>query len=277
MITHNLHHAHKRTLVLLCALFLSAASYAQTNKSKKITVLSYNIHHGNPPSRAKEGYIDLKAIAKVIKKSKAGLVALQEVDVNTERSGKGINQAQALAEMIGMRYYFAKTIDFQGGDYGIALLSAYPIIESSFYRLPMEEESKGEPRGVAVITVKLPGGEKLKVASTHLDLKVENKALQSVALKRIFENEGLPLILAGDFNALPDSEVIRELDQEFRRTCTENCGFTIPVVEPNRTIDYIMYRKPEQFQLISHQVIDEPYASDHLPVRAELKLNMSKP
>lgn len=240
------------------------------DKEKPIKVLCYNIHHANPPSRP--DYIDLPAIARVINESKADLVALQEVDVNTDRSGKGIHQARELAKLTGMYSFFVKTIDHGGGDYGIAILSKFPVLDSASYKLPMKEGAGGEPRGVASITVMLPGGKKIIFASTHLDLKPVNKSLHSVELNSIFKNQRYPVILAGDFNSTPESEVIKEMDTQFTRTCTQGCGFTIPEVNPNRTIDYIMYSKSAKIEVVSHQVIAEPYASDHLPVLAELRM-----
>jgi endonuclease/exonuclease/phosphatase family metal-dependent hydrolase len=56
------------------------------NKSTVIRVLSYNIHHCNPPS--KEGLIDVDTIAKAVELQKPTIVALQEVDVNTKKIRK---------------------------------------------------------------------------------------------------------------------------------------------------------------------------------------------
>lgn len=264
----------KKTVTCLFLLIagLSSQLYSNGKEQPVIKVLSYNIHHCNPPSKAKEGLIDINAIAKVIKESGAGLVALQEVDVNTERSGKGVHEARELAKLTGMHFFFAKTIDHQGGDYGIAVLSKFPIVDSASFRLPMKEGAGGEPRGVAIVTVKLDNGKKIVFASTHLDLKAANKPLQAVELNRILGEKKLPVILAGDFNSTPRSDAIAELDRQFTRTCKDDCGFTIPEINPNRTIDFIMYRKPDQFEVLSHKVISEPYASDHLPILAELKL-----
>ena len=171
-----------------------------------------------------------------------------------------------------MHSFFVKTIDYQGGEYGIAVLSKFPIVDSAAYKLPKQEDAGGEPSGLATVTVQLKSGKKLKFASTHFDLKAPNKALQAAAVVRIFKDEPLPVILAGDFNAGPESEPIARLDKAFTRTCTEGCGFTIPQVNPKRTIDYIMFRKPERFEVLSHRVINEEYASDHLPILAILKV-----
>lgn len=257
-------------LIAFLMLLFGPGQIFSVDKETPLKVLCYNIHHANPPS--KPDFIDLPAIARVIRESGADLVALQEVDVHTLRSGKDVHQARELAKLTGMYSFFVKTIDHGGGDYGIAILSKFPILDSASYKLPMKEGAGGEPRGVAEITVKLPGGKKILFASTHLDLKAANKVLHSAELNRIFKNRRFPVILAGDFNSTPDSEVIKELDGQFTRTCTEHCGFTIPEVNPTRTIDYIMFNKTAKIEVLSHKVIAEPYASDHLPVLAELRL-----
>ena len=85
-----------------------------TGGSAVIRVLSYNIHHANPPSRA--DLIDMKAIANVILSERPDLVALQEADVYTSRSGSSLHQAEELGRLTGMKAYFAKAIDYAGGD-----------------------------------------------------------------------------------------------------------------------------------------------------------------
>ncbi|GAB3932462.1 endonuclease/exonuclease/phosphatase family protein [Larkinella terrae] len=238
-------------------------------KAKTLTVMTYNIHHCNPPSAGAK--IDVEAIARVIRKEKPDFVALQEVDVNTERSGKGLNQARELARLTGMNFFFSKAIDHQGGDYGVAVLSRFPILDSTRFPLPVDPVIKGEPRTVAAVTVEIAKGRKVIFASTHLDLKEPNRMTQSELIVKHFENAGLPMILGGDFNALSDSRVIQYLDQHFVRSC-QACAPTIPVEKPNRAIDFIMYKPGETFKTLSTKVIDEQYASDHLPVVVKVQV-----
>lgn len=237
-----------------------------------LKVMTYNIHHCNPPSLP-EGNIDVAAIARVINDQKPDLVALQEVDVNTERSGKGKNQAEELARLTGMHFYFAKAIDHQGGDYGVAVLSKFPVLDSIRYPLPLPEGIKGEPRTVAAVKIRIPGDKEIWFASTHLDLKEETRLYQSDLILKRFGALPEPVILGGDFNALPESKVIARLDGVFKRTCIENCAPTIPVINPRRTIDFIMHTHPARIRTAKNTVIDEKYASDHLPVVAELLID----
>ncbi len=249
----------------------TSGSANATERVDKLKVMSYNIHHANPPSR--EGYIDLDAIAAVIKAQDPDLLALQEVDVNTERSG-AFNQAEELARRLSMNYYFGKAIDYQGGEYGVAILSKYPISETVVNRLPTQEGTRGEPRILATAKVTLPDGTHIRFGSTHLDAQREpvNRQLQINKIAEIAQAEKLPFIIAGDFNATPDSEIIQVLDQHFTRSCMQ-CEPTIPVNNPSRTIDFIAFSHPaDKFKAGSQQVINETYASDHLPIVAEINI-----
>lgn len=259
-------------IVFFCwcaAAFAKGSDKIVDRKVKTLKVMTYNIHHCNPPSAGDK--IDVAAIAKVIKNEKPDFVALQEVDVNTERSGKGINQAKELAKLTGMNYFFSKAIDHQGGDYGVAVLSRFPILDSTKFILPIDPVIKGETRTIAAVTVEISKGKKIIFASTHLDLKEQNRLTQAELIVKHFEKSNLPVILGGDFNALPDSKVIQYFDKTFTRSCQE-CAFTIPVEVPDRAIDFIMYKSDGTLESVSTRVIDEKYASDHLPVVAELKV-----
>lgn len=256
----------------VCLLLLLGGCGKNTNPAGRETlrVMTYNIHHANPPSESIK--IDMEAIAGVINRQNPDLVALQEVDIRTERSGKSLDQARELARLTGMKSFFMKALDYQGGAYGVAVLSKYPIVDSAGYLLPRKAVLGGEDRAVASITVQLPGKRKVIFASTHLDLKEENRLAQAEALIGHFQDSRLPMILGGDFNALAGSPVINLFDRTFTRTCRDNCAPTIPVKNPNRTIDFVMYKAESDFKVISTRVIDEQYASDHLPVVVELAL-----
>lgn len=257
---------------LLLSLLIANPSWAESpaRKGKTIKVMTYNIHHCNPPSAGAK--IDVEAIARVIRQQNPDLVALQEVDVNTERSGKGLHQANELARLTGMHFFFSKAIDHQGGDYGVAVLSRFPILDSIRFILPIDPAIGGETRTIAAITVEPVKGKKIIFASTHLDLKEPNRLTQSALIIDHFKASNLPMILGGDFNAQSDSQVIRRLDQQFTRSC-QTCAPTIPVENPNRAIDFIMFTSDGTFKSKSTKVIDEKYASDHLPVLAELDLH----
>jgi endonuclease/exonuclease/phosphatase family metal-dependent hydrolase len=232
-----------------------------------VKVMSYNIHHCNPPS--KPNLIDVDAIVHAIREQNPDLLALQEVDVHTERSG-AVNQAEEIAGRLNMHFFFGKAIDHQGGAYGVAILSKFPLSEAAVHRLPTKAGTSGEPRVLATAKVTLPDGTSIRFGSTHLDAQRDsvNRQMQIGKIAEIASSEPLPFIIAGDFNATPETGVIGLLDKHFTRTC-QSCAPTIPVTNPSKAIDFIAYNQPsDNFTVASHKVVDERYASDHLPVVA---------
>lgn len=256
--------------LICCAFLIDADPEDGVAKKQRLKILCYNIHHASPPSKPES--IDLDAIAKVITSQQPDLVALQEVDVFTGRSGPH-NQAEELANRTGLKPYFFKAIDFDGGEYGVAILSRYPVTQSNVYPLPTREGSGGEPRVLATTFIQLPGAKQIVFACTHLDAQADsvNRQLQINAIADILKETSLPIILAGDFNATPGSQVIEVLDKHLTRTC-DPCQFTIPVDRPDKTIDFIAFSPGGKFKVKQHIVITERYASDHLPVFAELEI-----
>ncbi|MEJ7823163.1 MAG: endonuclease/exonuclease/phosphatase family protein [Chitinophagaceae bacterium] len=233
-----------------------------------LRIMTYNIHHANPPASA---IIDVNGIANIIKLQNPDLVALQEIDVNTTRSGTSLNQAAELGRLTGLKYYFAKTIDYASGEYGVAILSKYTMDVTKNTLLP---SPGAEQRILATALITLPDGKKIVFASTHLDAQTSetNRLLQINKIVEILQPETNPVIIGGDFNAAPGTNTINALDAAFTRTCITSCGFTIPATNANKTIDFIAYKPSSSFTVLEHKVINEKLASDHLPVLAVLKL-----
>lgn len=242
----------------------------ETRKGIDLRVMTYNIRHANPPS--KPDSIDIDAIVRVISAEEPDLVALQEIDDSTRRSGTG-NQAEIIAEKLGMNYFFAKAIDFDNGEYGVAILSRWPLSDQTIHKLPGSPAD--ELRVLATVRVELADSSSLMFGSTHLDHKKDpdNRLQQMQRIKEISSTQPFPLVLAGDFNAAPGSPSIDLFDQEFTRTCGE-CEPTYPAVGPEKAIDFIGFKDPEKrIRVKKHEVKAEPYPSDHLPVSAILEIS----
>ncbi|MEJ5994981.1 endonuclease/exonuclease/phosphatase family protein [Pedobacter sp. Du54] len=241
---------------------------AKLNIGETFKVMTYNIHHANPTS--KTGLIDLGAIAAVINKEKPDLVGLQEVDRFTKRSGN-TDEAKALAERTGLNYYFFKAIDYDGGDYGVAILSRYPI--KNPLKLALPQVAKGEPRVLSYVDVVLPNKTILTFSNTHLDATRpdSNRVAQMKTIVNELNTKKNAIILVGDLNCESRAEPIILLDQYFKRSCVSNCSPTIPQDKPTKTIDYIALRNAN-WSVKEHRVISEVYASDHRPVVAVYQL-----
>jgi endonuclease/exonuclease/phosphatase family metal-dependent hydrolase len=271
----NYYYYQMKRIILSALCLITGATWCNGQQQKTLKVMSYNIRIASPPS-TQWGGTDLAAIAKVIKANDPDLVALQEVDAFTERSGKTVDQAKELGAMTGLHYFFAKAVDRSGGDYGVAVLSRYPIVESQAYRLPPHEGSEGEVRGLAFIVVK-PFGDNKKVGfiSTHLDhMSDADRTLQAEKVLEITEkHKKLPIIFGADLNMQPTNKVMEVIKRKYFMHCTD-CPLTFPQVDAKVTIDYLLTNKKanKAFKVENYRTIEEPYASDHHPLMADFTL-----
>lgn len=261
------------SLALMFLSIITCCSSSQENEialeKQKISMMTYNIHHAAP---ANSEAVSLENIAAVIRQSNAELIALQEVDVNVPRSGN-VDQAQQLAELLDMEYHFSKSIDYQGGEYGVAILSKYPLSNKRRIELPMP--TAGEKRSVVLASVTLPNGETIEFGSTHLDLNVPNRTAQAEELNTLSKSTAKPIFIGGDYNADPGSTEITVLKKEYSLSCMNSCPNSFPVRNPNKAIDFIASNKlaNQQYSLVSSLAMLGQYSSDHLPVEAIYQSN----
>jgi endonuclease/exonuclease/phosphatase family metal-dependent hydrolase len=111
--------------------------------------------------------------------------------------------------------------------------------------------------------------------STHFQHNVEaDRVDEAEAVNRHLatEHEKIPTILAGDINAVPDSEPMKALLSKWTNAIDAGAAPTVPSKEPNSRIDYIFYRQGDPFEVVETHVIPEAMASDHRPVFAVLKV-----
>ncbi|MBC9930426.1 endonuclease/exonuclease/phosphatase family protein [Chitinophaga qingshengii] len=255
-----------KRLLLITVVCLTGLSL--TAQMQKVKVLTYNIHHGENM----KGVLDLQGIANVILATNPDLVALQEVDSVTQRT-KNTDQLKELAAITGMYTYFAKAMDYDGGGYGTGILSRFPITEAITLPLPSIAKNAVEPRVAGIVTVKLPGDSLLHFISTHLDAErsAGNRIAQAGALVKYFKETNTPVVLAGDFNAIPASKEINTLKKLFT-DATQQMGPTFPSDTPRVKLDYIMVHPKSRWNVTGARIIEEAVASDHRPVLSELEL-----
>ena len=249
----------------------------------RLTVLSYNIHH----AEGVDGKLDLDRIAKIIRDTKPDIVGLQEVDDRVARS-RSVDQPNELARLMGLPHVvFGKNIDLQGGGYGCAILSRFPIATHENVLLPNVDQ--GDQRGVIRAELRIPGMDQpLIVLATHLDHRPDDRerVASAKAINGLVERTpDRPALLIGDMTAVIGSPTLKLLDARWQRTNTLQLP-TIPVTKPQRQIDFICVRPflvgqsppadgqspPQRWKLIDTRVLDEPVASDHLPIVAVVEL-----
>lgn len=239
----------------------------EDNQNLRLRILSYNIHH----AEGVDGKLDIPRIAQVILSVDPDLVALQEVDKNTIRTGK-VNQDIELSRLTKMNSVFGSNITFQGGQYGNAILSKFPIIKNKNFLLPNVDS--GEQRGLLQSQIQISNKENVLFFSTHLDhRRSDTERLASAkAINQIISLDNKsPAILAGDFNDVPDSPTLKELGKVWLRT-NKKILRTIPASKPSRQIDYIFVQPKERWKIIESQVLDEDIASDHRAIFSIIEL-----
>ncbi|MBE6639044.1 MAG: hypothetical protein E7616_06285 [Ruminococcaceae bacterium] len=211
---------------------------------------SYNIANGRE--------VDHKMfmLAKDIVDHDLDIVGLQEVDQNCTRSGS-IDTMKTLSEMTGYKYYaFFKAINLQGGEYGSAILSKYPILESESF--PLNTRGK-EARvlGRSAIDV---NGTTVNFFVTHLSYEADDiRAEQFNYVNQVLSAHDR-CILVGDFNisslaeyyALDNVGMVNS--EEFfvytfpsKKTCIDNIIYSVddftfgePSYLPNGNSDHNM-------------------------------------
>jgi endonuclease/exonuclease/phosphatase family metal-dependent hydrolase len=225
-------------------------------------VLTYNIHHGE----GVDGKVDLPRIADVIKGATPDVVAVQEVDQGTQRTAH-VDQPAELARLTGLKCIFARNIDWEGGGYGTAVLTRLPVKGVEQHRLP--SHYKGEQRGVQVVELGA-GDDTFVFFATHLNYRPEeDERLDSVKkIRSLLPAYGdAPMVLAGDLNAEPGSETMKQFGVDWQRANAEPVK-TYPAEAPAKQIDYVLVRPAERWTIVEVRVLDEAVASDHRPVLA---------
>jgi endonuclease/exonuclease/phosphatase family metal-dependent hydrolase len=233
---------------------------------RRLRVLTYNIHHGE----GTDGKLDLPRIARVISEQKPDLVSLQEVDRKTRRT-RNVDQPAELARLTGMNAAFGRGIDFEGGEYGNAVLSRFKIESTDVHRLPVKE---GEERRCALVATVRPwaAGPQVVFVATHLNHRDEAERVREVEeIQRVLAGERRPTILAGDLNSRPATPPLQKFTGAWLDAAASTkpeASFTFPSDKPVRRIDYVLLRPATAWRVVDTAVVNEPVASDHRPVLA---------
>lgn len=266
------------------ASFSTGFQNAASKQSIHLRILSYNILGG----RNIDGSRNLNRIAKVINEISPDLVSLQEVDRKTAHMN-GIDIPAVLSKLTEMDFVFGGAMEYDGGEYGVAILSKVPVEVYSNYPLPHSKNR--EPR--TALAVKLKWTElnnEIIFISTHLDHQnsPNDRIAQANEINKIIaQYKNTPIILAGDLNCFPHSQPMAILLKWFKDTWkSHQDGFTFPSKEPAKRIDYILHDEVNPWSVTNvytgievnssdstwHTLLE--ITSDHLPLIAELELQV---
>ncbi len=150
----------------------------------------------------------LEGVEEQIAALEADVVLLQEVDVGVRRTGS-VDQPRLLGEALGMHYAFAAAVEFDGGDFGMAVLSDLPL--SAAERISLDSEGGYEDRIAFDVTVCV-GPRSLRLVDVHADFvpDVNERNLVDLA-QHLGSLEQTSTLVAGDFNAVPETAGVMQL------------------------------------------------------------------
>lgn len=260
--------------VMVASVLGGGAAGAEHADRASLRVLSFNIHH----AEGTDGELDVDRIARVIARSGADVAGLQEVDRHYSERSDWADQARELADRLGFHVVFGANIDEDppaAGEprvqYGTAILSRYPIVDWSNTHL--ERSPDQEQRGLLHAELNIRG-ERVHVYDTHLAASSQpDRAAQARQIAELVD-PARPTVLVGDMNALPGDEELAPLRERFTDVwlvAGEGPGATLPSENPDKRIDHI-YVGDEVTPTTARVLTDEPEASDHLPVLAQLEV-----
>lgn len=254
-----------------------------TKNKPHLRIATYNIGKNEASDNVKD-FTNLNA---AIKKLSADIIAVPEVDNKTARS-QHIDQLKTIATANNYHYAFGKALDFDGGEYGLGILSKYKIQHTQVIKLP---SGNAEQRVALLAQVSVPGFDTpVIVIVTHLDWQkdptirvAQVRHIMGVSIGDIpsdFKDIASSIqILAGDFNTTKDELPLKEVRYLFNPVEKKGTDYrTWPAVNPAIDIDHIFTFKGQKWDV---KKIEIPHnspaftwstASDHLPFIADMTL-----
>ena len=241
------------TFIFFSIVFNLEAFPVNKKSEDRIKILSYNIRN----AKGLDNVIDYKRIGNIIRRVDADFVALQELDSATVRSNKAV-VLNELATLTGMYPTYRSSISFQGGKYGIGILTKEKPLRVEAFPLPGKEEK----RSLLILEMK-----KYVLCCTHFSLTQADRMTTVEIVTNAVKKYSKPVFLAGDLNTEVGTPEMNKLEENWS-VLNNPSQLTIPADNPKSCIDFILAKKDSgyQFETIEGAVENEPVAADHLPV-----------
>lgn len=246
-------------IIIMTAFSLNAQNNSFHREANTHRIMSYNIHN----AQGTDGKTDYKRIANHIESISPDVIALQEVDSITRRSNN-TDVLKTIADITRMHYIYSPAIFFEGGKYGIGLLSKERPISHKKIALPGAEEAR---------TLLMAEYSNYIVFATHLSLTASDREQSVTIINEQAKLFNKPVFLAGDLNATPESDEIKSLAKDWKILNNVKAP-TYPSAGAKETIDYLMgyTANGKTYSVLQVRVIPDSIASDHRPIFADIRL-----
>ena len=168
----------------------------------------------------------------------------------------------SLRALTGMHAFFSAAIPYDGGSYGIGILSKEKPLAIRTLPMPGREEAR---------TMIVAEFKDYVFCATHQSLTPEDQEASVPLILQATDSIGKPVFLAGDMNSHPH-EKPQQLLREHFITLNDTTAHTFPADQPQECIDYIYAYagNGHSFEVTQDTVIAEPKASDHRPVSVKV-------
>jgi len=236
--------------------------------------MTYNVHS----CIGTDKHHNLDRIAQVIGNYNPDIVALQELDNGHSRSSQ-LHQAQKIAERLQLHFHYHSVREISDQQFGNAILCRVPMSIIRAGALPtLKGRPRVEDRGALWVELEI-GGRPLQILNTHFGLWPKERVMQAHTLlgKEWLGNRNVntPLIICGDFNAIPRTAAYRQLTNSFadvqKQIPTLRARKTFPSRFPLARLDHIFITPnltPTRLE-VPHNALTK-LASDHLPIIADI-------
>jgi len=256
----NLLHADARQSIrgLNCKWARGCHHVSVEGQQRPLIVATYNVHR----CIGGDGRQDIERVAAVICELEADIVGLQEV--GSAPSVRIPDQVERLAALAGFHGLAAPLYRRPDSAYGNALLTR---VRPGQVRLVDLSEDRREPRGAIVADVLVPDGP-IRTVVTHLGLRAYERRSQLERLVDSLPDGTEPTLLLADLNEWSNRASRLRLTHQFAGDAVRSFPASWPILP----LDRILVRpRSWLLRVTPHRSELARVASDHLPVRAELR------
>ncbi|MEK7531077.1 MAG: endonuclease/exonuclease/phosphatase family protein [Patescibacteria group bacterium] len=235
---------------------------------------------------------DIRNVLKLLREVNADVICLQELTINHPHYNQRMNTAQFIAEGLGFHYHFKEAqsgiVDGVEEKYGNGIFSRYPILKTNHVYIqdpldPYVENTDYDKEGRIYVEIAVNvGGRELTVGTVHMSYTHkfepnEAKKVETNKLVEVLKSKKDNFIITGDFNSLPDSYTITEIEKYLKNlgpAQTENTWTTKPFSYNGFEVNSLDWRLDYCFatpdvQTVSAKILETAY-SDHLPILIEI-------